>query len=189
MTLFIPKFNIFSSNICAPPEGVWRGLDEKLIGASVLMSACEQPVITNNSFRGACQSLPKRYHPHTICGLHTGVWITSWDEWLLTHSFRELPIETVLALKPCKESKTTLEGNEHQCFVNRGCYSWKRVLLPFSKGIWVSAGSWGSYLLQMGSFLTLSSGAMQGFWELINFYGALTVCQVLWESIHMYYSI
>lgn len=70
MALLIPKFNIFVSEVCAPPEGAWRERDQKLIGASVLLAAREQPVITNNSFRGMSIS-PKRYRPHTICGMHT----------------------------------------------------------------------------------------------------------------------
>lgn len=56
MAFLMPKFNIFSSNTCTPPEGAWRGHDEGLIGASVPMSAREQPVITNNSFRGTSVS-------------------------------------------------------------------------------------------------------------------------------------
>lgn len=66
MALLIPKFNIFLCNLCAPPEGVWRGHDEKLIGASVLLSAREQPVITNNSFGGPSVSPQEVPPPHHL---------------------------------------------------------------------------------------------------------------------------
>ena len=117
MTILMSKFNIFSSNICALPEGVRRGHDKKVIGASVLTSACEPPVITNNSSGGTSVSPPEVPPPHQLWTAHSGVWITSQDERLLTHSFGELPLETAVALKPWKESKTTFEGNERHPFV------------------------------------------------------------------------
>lgn len=118
MMSLMPKFNIFSSNTCAPPEGGWRGHDEDLIGASVPTSAREQPVITNNSFRGMSVFPQEVPPPHHLWTTHSGMWITSQDEWLLTHCFRELPIEAAVALQPWKESKTASEGNEHRPLVS-----------------------------------------------------------------------
>lgn len=73
MALLIPKFNIFVSNTIAPPEGVWRERDQKLIGASVLLSAREQPVITNNSFRGMSISPQEVPPPHHLWKAYSGV--------------------------------------------------------------------------------------------------------------------
>ena len=164
MTVLMSKLDIFLSNICAPPEGVWRGHDKKLIGASVLMSAREQPVITNNSFRGMSISPPEVPPPHHLWTAHSGVWITSQDERLLTHSFRELPIETAVALKPWKESQTTFEGKEHHPFVNCEAVTAGNGprFLPATASKCLQAPKVQTYHSLMGGFLSHSSSATQG---------------------------
>lgn len=163
VTVLMSKFDIFLSNICAPPEGVWRGHDKKLIGASVLMSAHEQPVITNNSFGGTSISPPEVPPPHHLRTAHSGVWITSRDERLLTHSFRELPIETAVALKPWKESQTTFEGNEHHPFVNCEAVTAGNGphFLPATVSKCLQAPKAQTYHSLMGGFLSHSSSAPQ----------------------------
>lgn len=164
MTILTSKFNIFLSNICALPEGVRRGHDKKVIGASVLTSAREPPVITNNSSGGMSVSPPEVPPPHQLWTAHSGMWITSQDGRLLTHSFGELPLETAVALKPWKESKITFEGNERHPFVNCEAVTagnGPHFLSAKASKCLQAPEAW-TYHSSMGSFPSLSSSATQG---------------------------
>lgn len=154
MTVLMSKFDIFLSNICAPPEGVWRGHDKKLIGASVFMSAHEQPVITNNSFGGTSISPPEVPPPHHLWTAHSGVWITSQDEWLLTHGFKRVSYWNSSCPKALeREPKNFWRKWTPSLCQLWGCYSWKWALLPTSNTIQVSAGSQGPDLPQLDGWL------------------------------------
>lgn len=116
---------------------------------------------------GASQSLPKRYHPHTICGPHTlgcesprrmsDCWLTAPERFLLK---QQLPWSL---------------GKEQNNFWRKwtpslcqlwGCYSWKWALLPTSNSTtFLPAPEAQTYHFSMDSFLSLSSSAIQGLWD------------------------
>lgn len=114
MTPLTPKFIFPKSQwmvpcFCRSPDGTWWY--EKLIGASVLLPAGEELVITNNSL-GAISSLRRGTTPIPFVD-HTLVCESPPrmnDGWL---SFGELPIEPAVVLKSWKENRMTLEGNDH----------------------------------------------------------------------------
>lgn len=144
---------------------------------------------------GASQSLPKRYHPHTICGPHTlgcesprrmsDCWLTAPERFLLK---QQLPWSL---------------GKEQNNFWRKwtpslcqlwGCYSWKWALFPTSNSTtFLPAPEAQTYHFSMDSFLSLSSSAIQGLWDpkLVRRDSSwtLTTCLALYKIIFIYYFI
>lgn len=173
----------------------------KLIGALVPGPACEQPVTTNHSCRGTVTLSLEGPPPHHLQTEHSGVWITSSSEWLLTHGFGKLLFFTIfniffwiniiflkyyfsmiwlssfllsqslIALKPSKENKTRFEWSEHHPFTNHES---------------VTAGK-GPHLQPPPSWMPLGSPENQITWE--RFYWSLNKCEAVYKVNHINYFI